>query len=130
MIIVTTEPVDTAAMFEKIRKSASGSVLLHYAVVKSQAGEKTSEGIRFERAGDMEAELSSIEADIRGRWSTEDVVLARRIGTLNVGDIISLVAVSSPASNDTFEACRHGLERLKKMKTLKKTEQFLDREET
>jgi molybdopterin synthase catalytic subunit len=74
--------------------------------------------------------LSEIAADIKQRWNIEDVLLVRRIGTLEVGDIISLIAVSSPVSTDAFDACRHGLERLKKMSTLKKTERFLGKERT
>ena len=122
MEMVTEAPLDPGKLFGKIRKDGSGSVLFHYAVVKSQAGDKASSGIRFERGGDVEAELASIAADIRGRWTIDDVLLVRRIGTLKIGDVISLVAVSSPASNDAFEACRFGLERLKKMISLKKTE--------
>jgi molybdopterin synthase catalytic subunit len=95
-------------------------------VVKSQAGDKESSGIRFERGGDVEAELAGIAADVRGRGNVDDVLLVRRIGTVKVGDVISLVAVSSPASNDAFEACCFMLERLKKMVSLKKTELFRD----
>jgi molybdopterin synthase catalytic subunit len=91
-------------------------------VVKNQAGDKLSTGILFERNGDMEAELAEISADIKGRWNVDDVLLVRRIGTLKIGDVISLIAVSSPASNDAFKACRFGLERLKKMVSLRKTE--------
>jgi molybdopterin synthase catalytic subunit len=54
--------------------------------------------------------------------------LVRRIGILDIGDIISLIAVSSPVSNDAFEACRYGLEKFKKMSSLKKTERFLGKE--
>ena len=57
MEIVTNRPVDPGAMFEKIRKSGAGSVLLHYAVVKSQTGDRVSAGIHFEKAGDIEGEL-------------------------------------------------------------------------
>jgi molybdopterin synthase catalytic subunit len=130
MEIVTNRPVDPGAMFEKIRKSEAGSVLLHYAVVKSQTGGRVSAGIHFEKAGDMEGELHAIAADIRQRWNIEDVLLVRRIGTLDIGDIISLIAVSSPVSNDAFEACRYGLGKFKKMTTLKKTERFLGKEKT
>jgi len=128
MIIVTAEPVDPSTVFEKLKKSEAGSVLFHYALVKRRAGDRSTEGIHFERAGDMEAELSAIESEMKARWSLEDVLLVRRLGVLDVGDIISLVAVSSPASLDAFEACRHGLERLKTMKTLKKTERITNRE--
>jgi len=130
MEIVTNKPVDPGTMFERIRKSEAGSVLLHYAVVKSQTGGRESAGIQFEKSGNMEGELSEISADIKQRWNIEDVLLVRRIGTLGVGDIISLIAVSSPASTDAFYACRHGLERLKKMSTLKKTERFIGKDRT
>jgi molybdopterin synthase catalytic subunit len=126
MEMVTEAPLDPRKLFEKIRKNGSGSVLFHYAVVKGEAGDRASSGIRFERGGDVEAELAGIAADVRGRGNIDDVLLVRRIGTLKVGDVISLVAVSSPASNDAFEACRFGLERLKKMVSLKKTELFRD----
>jgi molybdopterin synthase catalytic subunit len=127
MEIVTEAPLDPGRLFGQLRKSGSGSILFHYAVVKSRAGDKVSAGIRFERNGDMEAELAGISADIKGRWPVDDVLLVRRIGTLDIGDVISLVAVSSPASHDAFEACRFGLERLKKMVCLRKTEMLRDR---
>lgn len=126
MNVVTENPLDASDLFKKLRKQDSGSVIFHYAVVKSQAGKKPSSGIRFERAGDMESEMSEIETDIRIRWSIDDILLVRRIGLLKVGDLISLVAVSSSASHDAFEACRYGLSRIRKMASLEKTELFPD----
>ncbi len=128
MILTTKNPIDPNGMYDRIRKSEAGSVLLHYAVVKSQAGDRVSAGIHFEKAGNIEEELSGIAEELKQRWNLEDVLLARRIGVLEIGDIISLIAVSSPSSNDAFDACRYGLERLKKMTTLKKTERFLAKE--
>ncbi len=128
MIVITKDAVDPKTMYERIGKSEAGSILLHYAVVKGQAGERASAGIHFERAGEVESELSAIEADIKERWNVEDVLLVRRIDTLEIGDVISLIAVSSPTSQDAFDACRHGLERMKRMKTLKKTERLVSRE--
>jgi molybdopterin synthase catalytic subunit len=130
MVIVTNKPIDPRTMFERIRQSEAGSVLFHYALVKSKAGQRISVGIHFDKAGDTEEELSAIATDIKKRWNIEDVLLIRRIGTLDIGEIISLVAVSSPSSSDAFDACRHGLDRLKKMTTLKKTERFLGMERT
>lgn len=127
MEIVTEHPLDPGEIFEKLRKhNTSGSAVFHYAIVKSRVKERQSSGIRFEQNGDLKSELSEIEADIRDRWNVDDVLLVRRIGLLRVGDLISLVAVSSPASNDSFKACRHGLDRLTKMRSIKKTELYLD----
>jgi molybdopterin synthase catalytic subunit len=130
MVIVIQKPIDPGMMFERIRKSEAGSVLLHYAVVKSKTGKRTSIGIHLDKVGDTEEELSTIAADIKKRWNIEDILLVRRIGALDIGEIISLVAVSSPSSSGAFDACRHGLDRLKKMTTLKKTERFLGLERT
>lgn len=126
MNIVTEHPLDTGKLFEALRKQNSGSVIFHYAIVKSQTGEKQSSGIRFERSGDMESELAEIETDIENRWNINDILLVRRIGLLQVGDLISLVAVSSPASRDAFDACQYGLSRIRKMSSLKKIELFPD----
>jgi molybdopterin synthase catalytic subunit len=126
MVIVTESSLDPSALYAKLHNEDAGSVIFHYAVVKSQAAEKQTSGIRFETNGDMEAELSAIENDIMKRWNLSGVLLVRRIGTLQVGDIISLVAVSSPASSDAFEACQYGLSRLRKMQNIIKTELYTD----
>lgn len=126
MNIITEAALEPGKLFEKLQKQTSGSVILHYAVVKSQAGEKPTSGIRFESGGDMESEMSEIESDIRKRWNVDDVLLVRRLGLLRVGDLISLVAVSAEASNNAFEACQYGLGCIRKMASIKKTELFLD----
>jgi molybdopterin synthase catalytic subunit len=126
MNVVAETPLDTSHLFEKLRKQEAGSVIFHYAVVKGQAGEKRSSGILFERGGDMESELSDIEADMRNRWNIDDILLVRRLGRLQIGDFISLVAVSADASKDAFEACQYGLARIRKMATIRKTELVLD----
>jgi len=126
MVIVTESSIDPAALYTKLQKEDAGSVIFHYAVVKSQAGKKQTSGIRFETNGDMEAELSAIEDELMNKWSLSGVLLVRRIGTLQVGDIISLVAVSSPASSDAFEACQYGLGKLRKMQNIRKTELYTD----
>ncbi|MFC1944787.1 molybdenum cofactor biosynthesis protein MoaE, partial [Chloroflexota bacterium] len=70
-------------------------------------------------------ELRTISNDIHNKWDVEDVLIIRRLGRLDIGDIISLIAASSPHRDEAFEACRYGIERLKEMKTIVKNETFL-----
>ena len=126
MVIVTESPLVPEELTGKISMNSSGSVIFHYAVVKDRAGGKQTSGISFERNGDIELELSGIEADTRSRWDIDDILLVRRTGELRTGDLISLVAVSAAASGDAFEACRYGLESIKRMTTLKKKELYID----
>jgi len=125
MVIVTETPLEPEKEFEKLGRQDAGSAIFHYAVVKSRAAAGQTSGILFERNGDIESELSEIESDIRKRWDICDLRLVRRIGLLKIGDLISLVAVSSPASSDAFEACHYGLERIRKLSCLTKTELYL-----
>jgi molybdopterin synthase catalytic subunit len=118
-------PIDPSAIYGFIQATYSGSVVLHYAVVKQQAGSgKSTVAIEYRAAGGTVAELETIAAELKQSGKLEDVLLIRRTGCLVVGDIISLVAVSAPGSEEAFEACKAGISRLKKMKTITKTEKF------
>lgn len=125
MVIVTADPINPSDAYGLIGKSRSGSVVFHYAVVKADGGGATPTScIDYRADGDTAAELESISTELRATWDLEDILLVRRTGCLTVGDIISLVAASSPNSTDAFEACQHGISRLKKMATIKKREMF------
>lgn len=124
MIIVSPHPIDPSQAYGMIGTKGAGSVLLHFAVVKENAGDRPTACIDYQANADTEGELAMISADLKERWQLEDVLLVRRVGCLGVGDIISLVAASSPNSEDAFQACQQGIGRLKKMTTIKKTEVF------
>ena len=90
-------------------------MVLHYAVVKEQTGVgKATTCIDYRFSPEAREEMNGIADELKEKWSLEDVLMIRREGCLAVGDIISLVAASSPASEDAFEACRHGISRLRK----------------
>ena len=125
MVHVSENPIDPSAIYRSIQSTYSGSVVLHSAVVKQQAGSgKSTVAIEYRADADSVAELESIAEELKQSWKLEDVLLIRRIGCLAVGDIISLVAVSAPGSEEAFEACKAGISRLKKMKSIIKTEKF------
>jgi len=127
MVKVVNTPIVPSEAYAGIEIHGSGSVLLHYAVVKEDMcpdGAKSTCHIEYQEHGDVAGELEEISDEIKARWNVEDVAIVRRVGSLNVHDIISLVAVSSPNSKDAFEACRYGVGRLKKMTTIIKEEVF------
>jgi molybdopterin synthase catalytic subunit len=118
-------PIDPGAIYARIAKRSAGSVLLHFAVVKPMSAEGgTTDCITYASSGDSLAELRDIARAMAAEFALEDVVLVRRTGRLGLGDIISLVAASAPCSEDAFAACRQGLARLKRMKTIVKDEVF------
>lgn len=127
MVSLVENPIDPALAYSSICSAFSGSVVFHYAVVKKQAAsDKSTTSIEFKAQGNTLAELEEIAGELERGWNLEDVLLIRRTGCLDVGEIISLVAASSPNSEDAFEACRFGISRLKKMSTITKTEKYAD----
>lgn len=125
MVMTTCEAIDTRQAYDLIGKRAAGSVVLHFAVVKqSHDPVRPTTGIDYRENGDVEAELAAISEEIRQSCTLEDVLLIRRLGYVGVGEIISLVAASSPNSEDAFVACRYGISLLKKMQTIDKQEHF------
>ena len=122
MEIVTSERIDPSRIYDEIQKQTAGSVVLHFAVVRGKTGDQITTSIEFQRVGDIESELRSISERIRQQWNVEDVMIIRRIGLLQVSDVMSLVAASAPHREDAFAACRYGVDSLKKMQTIQKTE--------
>lgn len=55
----------------------------------------------------MEGELTKIAENLKCLWLLENVLLIRRVGCPRTGEVISLVAASSPNSEDVFAACRN-----------------------
>jgi molybdopterin synthase catalytic subunit len=127
MIKLVEDPINPAVAYNSICSTFSGSVVFHYAVVKQKsASDKSTTCIDYRAQGDTELELDGIAEELKKRWKLEDVLLIRRTGCIAVGEIISLVAASSPNSEDAFEACKFGISRMKKMATIHKTERYAD----
>lgn len=125
MVKIVESPIDPSAAYNSICSAFSGSVLFHYAVVKKQVClDRSTTFIEYSVCGDAIREMEDIAVELERSWNLEDVLVIRRTGCLEVGEIISLVAASSPNSEDAFEACKAGVSRLKKMSTICKTEKY------
>jgi molybdopterin synthase catalytic subunit len=127
MEIVTNNPIRPDDVYRLINSDNAGSVVFHFAVVRGTTGDKITSIIEFQPAtdnDDIKNELRQISDEIRNKWKVDDVLIIRAIGKLAVGDVMSLVAVSSPRSMAAFEAGHYGVDRLKEMKTILKQETF------
>jgi molybdopterin synthase catalytic subunit len=79
---------------------------------RSEAGEVTS--LTYEAWDELALRrLEEIAGEMLERWPLSRVAILHRTGELPVGEISVVVACSSPHRAEAFEACRHGIERLK-----------------
>jgi molybdopterin synthase catalytic subunit len=123
MVLIAADPIDPHEAYDMIASKSAGSVLVHFALVKAQEGKGgVTRHIDYDVVGDAEEELRAIAGEIVDSWGIEDILLIRRSGRVGVGEIISLVAASSVSSEDAFAACKFGISRLKKMRSILKNE--------
>jgi len=122
MEVISNNPIDPNKVYDLIKKDTAGSVVFHFAVVRESTENRRTKLIEYHENGDIEEELRTISDEIRKKWEIEDVLMMRRLGRLNIGDVISLVAVSSPHREEAFNACSYGVDKLKKMATVIKKE--------
>lgn len=125
MVILSEERINYDEILTRVNVSNVGSVVVHYALVKSSVEGKRTAGIRFFAKGDLEGELREIETHIRNTWAIDDCLIVRRLGDLKTGDIIMAVAVSAEGRDAAFQGCREAVEKCKKLKNLSKEELYI-----
>ena len=124
MIELTQNPIDPSTIYKRMNTADSGSVVVHFGVVKPVAQGKKTGGIAFAPKDGLEDEIAEIEKQMRQKWPVNDVLLIRRVGTLSIGDIILAAAVAAETRGAAFDACRFAVESFKKLKQIDKKELF------
>ncbi|MFL5735992.1 MAG: molybdenum cofactor biosynthesis protein MoaE [Actinomycetota bacterium] len=113
-IVLTSGPLDAGQALELVADRAAGGTCAFVGTVRehSDAGDVT--GLRYESYEELaETRLREIAAEMCERWPVLKAALHHRIGDLAVGEISVVVACSTPHRAEAFEACRHGIERIK-----------------
>lgn len=126
---VTTDPLDPAAAFAAVADEAAGGTCVFLGTVRdhSEAGRVT--GLTYESWEELAvARLRELGEELFARWPLRRVVLWHRSGELAVGEISVIVACSATHRAEAFEACRHGIERLKQDVPIWKKEHLVEGE--
>jgi molybdopterin synthase catalytic subunit len=112
---VQSEPLSLDEAADAVADPAAGAACIFSGTVRdhSDAGDVT--GLTYEAWHELaEQRLRELADDILQRWPARRVAIVHRVGELSVGETSVIVAVSAPHRADAFEACRHGIEQLKR----------------
>ena len=124
-VLLTSDALDPAKALELVADPAAGGTCVFLGTVRerSDAGDVTA--LRYESYEELaEARLREIAAEMLDRWPVCRVALHHRTGDLGVGAVSVVVACSAPHRAEAFEACRHGIERVKADVPIWKQEQL------
>jgi molybdopterin synthase catalytic subunit len=88
------------------------------------AAELTTDYLEYEAFPEMaEAAFAEIAAEVQARWPAVSALsIVHRVGRLEVGDLAVVIAVAAGHRRDTFDACRHTIDRIKQIAPIWKKE--------
>ena len=123
MFKVTTDPLSIDEAYAAVRRPDCGAVALFVGTVRDHHDGKKVTRISYSAFKEMaEKQFAAIAAEASARWTLGAVYIAHRTGELKIGDASVVIAVSSAHRAESFEACRHAIEALKKMAPIWKEE--------
>lgn len=127
MIQITAEPIDAAALTERVRSTRAGAVCTFLGTARELTGDRRTARLEYEAyPGMAERKLGELEAEARRRWPIIELALVHRVGRLDLGEISVVVAVSCPHRHQAFDACRWLIDTIKNVVPIWKKENYAD----
>jgi molybdopterin synthase catalytic subunit len=114
LIRVTTDPIDASQALRSIADPRAGGTCVFVGTVRDHSAAGAVTGLTYEAWEELAVRrLEEIGHELFAKWSLRKVAIVHRTGDLDVGDASVVVACSAAHRAEAFEACRHGIERLK-----------------
>lgn len=129
MILVTDQPLDTQAIIKSVESSEGGAVNVFIGTVRNATKGKEVLKLEFEAYEPMATkEITNIVETAKSKWPLLKVAVHHRTGTMQIGDVPVVIAVSTPHRTAGFEACQYIIDTLKESVPIWKKEFFEDGE--
>ncbi len=111
---VGSDPLSVDEAMAFVADPAAGATCVFAGTVRDHSHAGEVRGLTYEAWDELAlARLGELGEELFGRWPVLRVAVLHRTGDLSVGETSVVVACSAPHRADAFEACRHGIERLK-----------------
>jgi molybdopterin synthase catalytic subunit len=129
LVRITADPISANEGVDFVADPAAGGTCVFLGTVRdhSDAGRVTR--LSYEAWEELATRrLGEVADEMFERWPVRKIALLHRTGDLAVGEASVVVACSAPHRSQAFEACRHGIERLKQDVPIWKKEHFVEGE--
>jgi molybdopterin synthase catalytic subunit len=123
MIDIVETAIDLEPLVENVRKNTNGAVVTFLGVVRSFSRGRNVLYLEYEAYRDMAVrKMEQIAAEVREKWTIDDIAILHRVGHLEVGERSVAIAVGAPHRKAAFEACEYAIDRLKEIVPIWKKE--------
>jgi molybdopterin synthase catalytic subunit len=128
-ILITAEPLNVQQCIDWVSAPECGGIDVFIGTVRSMTKGKAVQRLEFEAYEKMALkEMKKIAEAAVQKWPVHKIAIHHRTGTLQVGDIPVIIAVSSAHRDAAFDACRYAIDTLKQTVPIWKKEVFEDGE--
>ena len=128
---ITRDPLSVDDVVARLADPTIGAVSTFVGVVRGETDGREVRYLHYEAYPDMaEEQLRQVGDEIHQRWPTiSEVAIVHRIGRLEIGEMIVVIAVSAAHRQDVFSATHYAIDRLKQIVPIWKKEVGVDGEE-
>ncbi|MEX1047387.1 MAG: molybdenum cofactor biosynthesis protein MoaE [Actinomycetota bacterium] len=111
---VGTEEIDPAEVLAFVADPSSGATCLFLGTARDHSAAGPVSGLQYEAWEELAIKrMGEIATEMFDKWELRRAALVHRTGDLKIGDVSVAVAGSASHREEAFEACRHGIERIK-----------------
>lgn len=121
--------LDEAECREFVCLPEAGGVVLFIGTVRNHTEGREVVRLEFESRESMALkEMHKIADKVCGQWPIHKVAIHHRVGSLDIGEVAVIIAVSAAHRKAAFEACMYAINTLKETVPIWKKEIFSDGE--
>jgi len=119
--------IATSAIVAQLKSPSDGAVVVFEGIVRDHSGERSTLYLEYEAYEAMAlAKMREIGSEMSRKFAIRSYAMVHRLGHLEIGETAVLVAVCSPHRAAAFDACRFGIDTLKRTVPIWKKEFFRD----
>jgi molybdopterin synthase catalytic subunit len=116
MLKITHDDFSVDKIVQKIKSKEIGAIVSFIGIVRGKSNGKDVDKFEVQAREEMAIrELEEIRTETLQKFKVNQIAIVKRIGSLKVSENILLIVVGAPHRDEAFKACRHVLERIKKM---------------
>ena len=127
MIELTDQPLDPERITDAVRRDSNGAVVTFLGTTRNHFEGKRVVRLDYEAYEEMAVKkMAEVRQELQARYSIEDIAIAHRVGTVDIGQISLVIAVASPHRREAFFACHEAVDRIKEIVPIWKKEVYED----
>jgi MoaE-MoaD fusion protein len=121
------DPIRVAEIVAHLKEAEDGAVVVFEGIARNHSGGRRTLYLEYEAYEPMAlSKMREIGSALRGQFRIDRVALVHRLGRIEIGETSVLIAVSSAHRGAAFDACRFGIDTLKRTVPIWKKEYFQD----